>query len=147
MKLKFYLHMILATALFFSSAATSSAQIATHKQSIDTDIWNLRNELMPAFDYSYDEYLQYAPVGVMLGLKAAGYEGRSSWGRMLVSDAFSLALMAGSVKGLKFSVHRSRPDGSGNDSFPSGHTATAFMTATMLHKEYGWRSPWFSIGG
>ncbi|MFR6416073.1 MAG: phosphatase PAP2 family protein, partial [Alistipes shahii] len=40
-----------------------------------------------------------------------------------------------------------RPDGSSRNSFPSGHTATAFMTATMLHKEYGHRSPWYSIGG
>lgn len=29
---------------------------------------------------------------------------------------------------------------------PSGHTATAFMTATMLTKEYGHRSPWVGIG-
>ena len=40
-----------------------------------------------------------------------------------------------------------RPDGSNNKSFPSGHTATAFMAATMLHKEYGPRSPWYSIAG
>lgn len=40
-----------------------------------------------------------------------------------------------------------RPDGSNNKSFPSGHTATAFMAATMLHKEYGGRSPWYSIAG
>ena len=66
---------------------------------------------------------------------------------MLVSDAFSAVIMTGAVNGLKYSVQRPRPDGSRNNSFPSGHTATAFMTATMLHKEYGWRSPWFSIGG
>jgi hypothetical protein len=55
--------------------------------------------------------------------------------------------MAVAVNGLKYTVKRIRPDGSRHNSFPSGHTATAFMTATMLHKEYGWRSPWFSIGG
>ncbi len=66
---------------------------------------------------------------------------------MIVSDAFSAVIMAGTVNGLKYSVGRLRPDGSRRNSFPSGHTATAFMTATMLHKEYGWRSPWFSIGG
>ena len=32
-------------------------------------------------------------------------------------------------------------------SFPSGHTATAFMAATMFHKEYGIRSPWYSVAG
>lgn len=39
-----------------------------------------------------------------------------------------------------------RPDGSNDHSFPSGHTATAFMTATMLTKEYGHKSPWIGIG-
>ena len=83
----------------------------------------------------------------MVGMKACGYQSRSSWGRMLVSDAFSAAIMAGAVNGIKYSVGRLRPDGSRHNSFPSGHTATAFMTATMLHQEYGWRNPWFSIGG
>ena len=118
MKLKVYLHIILAAALLFASAAQSSAQVASQKQNIDTDIWTLRNSIMPGFQYSYDEYLQYAPAGVMVAMKACGYEGRSSWGRMVVSDAFSVALMAGTVKGLKHTVHRLRPDGSDGDSFP-----------------------------
>ncbi len=83
----------------------------------------------------------------MLIMKACGYESRSSWGRMLTSDAFSAAIMAAAVNGIKYTVARPRPDGSRNNSFPSGHTATAFMAATMFHKEYGWRNPWYSIGG
>ena len=51
-------------------------------------------------------------------------------------------------KEVKHSANVTRPDGSNNHSFPSGHTAMAFMAATMLHKEYGTtRSPWYSIGG
>lgn len=95
-----------------------------------------------------DDYLQYSPAVLMVGLKACGYQGRSSWGRMLVSDAFSVVLMAAAVNGVKYSAKVMRPDGSSRNSFPSGHTATAFMTATMLHKEYGrTRSLWFSVGG
>lgn len=107
----------------------------------------LRNDYIPSFRHHYDDYLQYSPAIVMLGLKAAGVQGRSSWGRMAVSDAFSVGLMAVTVNLLKSTSDVKRPDGSGHNSFPSGHTATAFMTATMLHKEYGLtRSPWFSIG-
>lgn len=123
------------------------AQTANTDIVLDKGIWELRNNVIPDFHYRYDDYLQYAPAAVMVGMKAFGYQSRSSWGRMLVSDAFSVALMAGTVNGIKYSVDRLRPDGSRYNSFPSGHTATAFMTATMLHKEYGWRSPWFSIGG
>ena len=108
---------------------------------------SLRNDFLPQFKQNYDDYTQFAPAALMLGLKSFGYEGRSSWGRMLVSDAFSAGIMATVVNSLKYTIKRERPDGNGRNSFPSGHTATAFMTATMLHKEYGDRSPWFSIGG
>ena len=65
---------------------------------------------------------------------------------MLASHAMSVALMAGIVNALKYSAQVERPDGTDLRSFPSGHTATAFMTATMLNKEYGYRSPWIGIG-
>lgn len=109
---------------------------------------SLRNNYIPRFNHHIDDYLQYAPAVAMYGLKIAGVEGRSSWRRMLVSDAFSYALSIGLVTSLKHTTKVLRPDGSSYTSFPSGHTATAFMAATMLHKEYGLtRSPWYSIGG
>ena len=108
---------------------------------------SFRNEYAKQYNTHYDDILQYTPGMVMLGMKALGVKGRSSWGRMAVSDAFSIALMGSVVNTLKHTVHERRPDGSNSRSFPSGHTATAFMCATMLHKEYGHISPWISIGG
>ena len=138
---------IALTFLLLLTAGGGMSLRAQFKPNFDTDIHAIRNSCIPGFHYSYDDYLQYAPAGVMLALKASGYESRSSWGRMLASDALSVAVMSAAVNGVKYSVGRLRPDGSRHNSFPSGHTATAFMTATMLHKEYGWKSPWFSIGG
>lgn len=112
----------------------------------DSKFRKLRNDFMPRFHRTLDNYTQIAPAAVMVGMKAAGVESRSSWGRMLLSDAFSVALMAGTVQGLKNTTNVMRPDGSDNHSFPSGHTATAFMTATMLNKEYGYKSPWIGVG-
>lgn len=114
----------------------------------DQNFYNMRNTYVPRFRFSYDDYLQYSPGIIMLGLKSFGVEGRSSWGRMLTSDAISAGIMAITVNSLKSTVNRERPDKSANNSFPSGHTATAFMMATMLHKEYGTtRSPLYSILG
>ena len=113
---------------------------------LDKRFRGLRNDYIPDFKKSADDYLQYSPLSVMVGLKAFGVESRSSWGRMAVSDAFSAALMTGIVGTLKNTTNVTRPDGSNNKSFPSGHTATAFMTATMLTKEYGGVSPWIGIG-
>lgn len=108
---------------------------------------HMRNNVVPGFHTKIDDYLQYAPAAVMLGMKAAGVEGRSPWGKMLVADAFSAALMAATVNSMKYTIRLRRPDGSSRNSFPSGHTATAFLTATLLHKEYGDRYPWLSISG
>jgi hypothetical protein len=44
------------------------------------------------------------------------------------------------VQALKFSVRRERPDGSDNQSFPSGHSASAFATAGVLQRHYGWKA-------
>lgn len=107
---------------------------------------SLRNEYVPSFHHGYDDYLQYVPIFALVGMKAAGVESRSSWGRMLTSDAFSAALMATTVNVMKLVIDSRRPDGTALNSFPSGHSATAFMAATMFHKEYGVRSPWYSIG-
>lgn len=112
----------------------------------DTHFRKLRNDYLPYFHRTADNYLQYAPAAVMLAMKAAGVQSRSSWGRMWASGALSAALMGGTVYALKQTTQVRRPDGSNKHSFPSGHTATAFMTATMLTKEYGQRYPWIGIG-
>jgi hypothetical protein len=60
----------------------------------------------------------------------------------------SYAIMAGFVNVIKNTAKEMRPDGSSANSWPSGHTATAFVGATLLHKEYGLtRSPWWSVAG
>lgn len=112
----------------------------------DRKFRKLRNDFMPQYHRPFDNYIQYVPAVVMYGMKVAGVKSRSSWSRMLASQAFAAALMVTTVQGLKHTTSVSRPDGSDTHSFPSGHTAMAFMTATMLSKEYGYKSPWVSIG-
>ena len=145
--MKFHKHIICLTLLALSILLTTGGAAAQSKRaSFDTDIRDIRSNAAPGFNCQADDYLQYSPAAVLVALKACGYESRTGWGQMLTADAFSAAIMVGLTQGLKYSIDRQRPNG-GNRSFPSGHTATAFMLATMLHKEYGWRSPWFSIGG
>ena len=42
------------------------------------------------------------------------------------------------TQGVKFAAGRTRPDGT-SLSFPSGHTASAFATATVLQRNLGWK--------
>lgn len=93
------------------------------------------------------DVVQYLPLATPWVLKAAGVQTRSGWGQMAVSQAFGVGIMAGSVKLFKNSVSSLRPDGSDYRSFPSGHTAWAFMGATVMAIELVDRSPWYALGG
>ena len=100
------------------------------------------------FHNELDNYTQFAPAVLAMGLNLAGVEGRSNFGRFAASSAMSYALMAAIVNPIKYGAKEMRPDGSTANSFPSGHTATAFVSATILHKEYGLTvSPWYSVAG
>ncbi len=104
--------------------------------------------LITRFKTKIDDYTQYFGPAMTIGLKLGGYEGRSSWPRLLVSAGLSYATMALLVNTIKYTSSEMRPDGSTRNSWPSGHTATSFVGATILHKEYGLtRSPWFSVLG
>ena len=39
----------------------------------------------------------------------------------------------------KYTIKERRPNSQNRDSFPSGHTASAFSAATFVHKRYGWK--------
>ena len=56
----------------------------------------------------------------------------------------SLAISELITQSLKYATQRERPDGSGNNSFPSGHAADTFAFATALERHLGWR---FAVPG
>ena len=94
------------------------------------------------------DMLQYSPAALLYVMKVSGMESRSDWSRMITAHLLSVAMMTSITRVTKNAIQRERPDGSTRNSYPSGHTATAFMCAHMLHKEYGETvSPWISVGG
>ena len=52
--------------------------------------------------------------------------------------AYSLGTAEGISLLGKAVIHEERPDHSDNNSFPSGHSAIAFASATTMYKRYGW---------
>ena len=104
-------------------------------------------DFKPSFTYKADEVLRIVPAAALVGMKAFGIESRTEkWSELIVRSAASTAIMGVSVKGIKQLAGRVRPDGSDASSFPSGHTATAFLTASLFAKEYGHLNPWYSVG-
>ncbi len=103
--------------------------------------------LKPSFDYKADEVLRFVPAMALVGMKSLGVESRTErWSELMVRSAGATAIMGLSVESVKRLAGRVRPDGSDERSFPSGHSATAFLTASLFAKEYGHLSPWYSVG-
>jgi len=101
----------------------------------------------PGYRTHADDYLLFAPVALSLGLGAAGVKGKHPFGEQVLLAVISGLAQGGTAFLLKGISKYPRPDGDGNDAFPSGHTSSAFAAATLLHKEYGHRSVWYSVGG
>ncbi len=77
-------------------------------------------------------------AGVLLGSALAIPAVRDDWTGFRQAG-YSIGLAGGVALVGKAVVHEQRPDQSGNDSFPSGHTALAFASATTMHLRYGWQ--------
>ena len=130
----------------YSSIPLLTFGIIAH--STKKDCRSARNHLIPSYNNRLDDVLQHVPLMGTFAMRLSGYEGRSSWTRFLTSGIMSYGFMALFTNAIKYSVKEMRPDGTTNNSFPSGHTATAFVAATIMHKEYGMtRSPWWSVAG
>jgi len=112
------------------------------------DRWEVkeaRDKLSPSFRTRVDNYLQFTPIVAVYGLNAFGIKGKNDFANRTVLLLKSELVMMAFIFPLKKITAITRPDGSSSDSFPSGHTAEAFMAATFLHKEYGEDHPWLSV--
>ena len=72
---RFITYSLVFFVLVFMGTGTSHAQY----NRFDSDINSLRNASLQNFRFTYDDYLQYSPAGLMVVMKACGYESRSSW--------------------------------------------------------------------
>ena len=97
--------------------------------------------------FSIDDISQYVPFLSVYGLNAMGNKGRNNFKDRTIILGTAYLIMGTTVYGMKKLTHLQRPDGSGNTSFPSGHTATAFMGAEFLYQEYKDVSIWYGISG
>jgi len=94
-----------------------------------------------------DDYTQYVPAIAVYGLDLAGLKAKHRVIDRTFLMASSYLISTASVQTLKRTTKIQRPDESSRSSFPSGHTATAFVGAHLLFKEYKDTSPWIGVAG
>lgn len=108
----------------------------------------IRNEVTDDIDgkITIDDYSQYAPALSVYALNLCGIKGKNNLRDRSIILGTSYLLMSATVLSLKSLTKVERPDGTAN-SFPSGHTATAFAGAEFLWQEYKDVSVWYGISG
>ena len=106
---------------------------------IPTTVFQAGN-LMGSFMFQVGAGLATYGVGKSSGNSKLSMVGRDIVRAQIVSQSFAQVV--------KFTVQRERPDGSNSQSFPSGHAASAFATAGVLNRHYGWKAgvPAYAFG-
>lgn len=108
-----------------------------------------RNEINEHIDsnLTIDDFSQYSSFVSVYTLNALGVKGKHNMRDRTIILASAYLIMGGTVNIIKHSSTVERPDGSTTNSFPSGHTATAFMGAEFLFQEYKDISIWYGVAG
>ncbi|SHI32262.1 PAP2 superfamily protein [Hymenobacter daecheongensis DSM 21074] len=104
------------------------------------------HRLFPTYRTKLDNLLIFAPYFELGAVALAGVESRNDRLNIGLVILKSEALMLTSVFAIKHLTRETRPDGSDNLSFPSGHTAQAFLAASIVHTEFKDKSQWYGIG-
>lgn len=86
----------------------------------------------------FDDYIQYLPVALFLSLDYMGLRAKHTIGERLAVGVVTYLSVVALTQGVKYTVREPRPDSHTCNSFPSGHTTTAFAGAELVRSEYGW---------
>lgn len=104
---------------------------------VKEDVRDGFSDLRAECRFKMDDYLQYLPVLANVGLAFTGAKSRHTFRERLAVTATAYLTMGAIVNATKYTVQEKRPDSNAHNSFPSGHTATAFMGAELVREEYG----------
>lgn len=91
-----------------------------------------------------DTALEYTPLGMGMIMGFGGVPSEYTIRERMASRLTATLLLTALVQPTKHLVHSTRPNHEDRHSFPSGHTAAAFMGAELMRLHYG---PYWAIGG
>jgi membrane-associated phospholipid phosphatase len=95
-----------------------------------------------------DDYTRHVPLAAAYTMMATGYKGTRTAVGFTIIYLLAHELDNTVVSNMKRITAEARPDNARDlTSFPSSHTSQAFLTATLLHEQYGRQYPWLSVSG
>ena len=124
------------------AAGTFGAFSPWYKAHVNAPVRSWAQELSGGQRLHFDDWIQYLPVtgNVLLGF---GVKSGHNFAERLCITATAYAAQGILTNAVKYSVREQRPDSEARNSFPSGHSATAFMGAELVRREYG---GWWGAG-
>lgn len=126
--------LILPGALIaIGSFGVSNGWFCSVKNDVREGFQDLRDECR----FKVDDHLQYLSVVANVGFGLIGAKTCHSFRERVAATATAYAALGVMVNVTKYVVSEKRPDSGALNSFPSGHTATAFMGAELVREEYG----------
>lgn len=136
-------------ALIIPSALILYGIIGLESHTLKNINADTKTELTEHIDkkFTVDDFSQYSAFLSVYGLNAAGIKGKNNFKDRTIILTSAYLIMGTTVNIIKSTGNEMRPDGTSNNSFPSGHTATAFMGAEFLYQEYKDVSVWYGISG
>lgn len=127
-------HLIIPSALIaIGSFGVENGWLCSIKKKAKDGFGELRGDCR----FHADDYLQYLPTLANVGLGLIGAKSRHPFRERIAATATAYAVMGLIVNTTKYTIKEKRPDSEARNSFPSGHTATAFMGAELVREEYG----------
>ncbi|WP_062061111.1 phosphatase PAP2 family protein [Aquimarina longa] len=117
---------LISTGIFISSS--------NFEKSLQQDLRKITGD---DFYSNVDDYTRYTPVIEMYTADIIGIKSKNHWFDQTKNLILSSIISKGTTALLKKEISKNRPGASTNtNSFPSGHTSTAFTTATVVYEEF-----------
>lgn len=138
-----YSTVIPATFVAYGVAALEFDWFKNWNEAVKKEIWTDA----PHKQVHFDNYLQWSPAVTTMALGIAGVKGEHNFTDRLFILGMAELIQSSVVATVKKISNETRPNGGGNESFPSGHTANAFTGAEFMRLEYRNKSPWYGVLG
>jgi hypothetical protein len=136
---------LIPTAMIaYGAFSLSNKELKSLNLAVRKGVWEGRNGGLGK-KLPIDNFSLAAPAVAVYALNMAGVKGKNNFvdrSLMLTMSSFIGDGIVSSVKNLSGVI---RPDSSNALSFPSGHTAQAFIAAEFMRQEYKHLSPWYGV--
>jgi len=138
-------HLFLKKAILPSSLIVAGSLISGKKIELD-----IRTKVLERTSgkrqTTMDDYFYFAPIAEMYVADLVGVRAKNHWFDQSKNLLMTMALNQIITSSFKQLLNKTRPNGE-HHSMPSGHTSSAFATATVLQEEFKSTSPILAYSG